>query len=127
MNGFANILSILEAFRARIRSRARAKGWSKGSRLREVGVGSPGLVGRCTDGSCWRTEIFWTGRDYGYNRGLEDIPSRTVVRTIGGNFRITISVLIDNVSDHIGFNTKAYLVLFSQMFQFPNGLLSGCQ
>lgn len=71
MNGFANILSILAAFRARVRSRARAKGWSKGSRLREVGVGSPGLVGRCADGSCWRTEIFWTGRDYhdGHDQG----------------------------------------------------------
>lgn len=69
MKGFANILSILAAFRARIRSRARAKGWSKGSRLREVGVGSPGRAGRCADGACWRTEIFWTWCDYGRERG----------------------------------------------------------
>lgn len=77
MNGFANILSILAAFTARMRSRARAKGWSRGSRLREVGVGSPGLAGRCADGACCRTEIFWAGGEHGLAIGRRtDLPSR---------------------------------------------------
>ena len=52
MKGLANILSIFAAFRARVRSLARAKGCIKGSRLRNVGVGSPGLVGRRISGAC---------------------------------------------------------------------------
>lgn len=58
MNGFANMRSILSAFSARVRSRARAKECMRGSRFREVGVGSPGRAGRCVDGACWSTDIF---------------------------------------------------------------------
>jgi hypothetical protein len=45
-NGFAKILSSFAAFKARVRSRALAKGCINGLRLREVGTGSPGLLGR---------------------------------------------------------------------------------
>jgi len=51
--------SIFAAFNARVRSRARANGCIKGSRLREVGVGSPGRTAMWEDGACWRTDIFW--------------------------------------------------------------------
>ena len=57
--GFANILSIFAAFNARVRSRARANGCISGSRLREVGAGSPGRRAMWDDGACWRTDIFW--------------------------------------------------------------------
>lgn len=87
--GFANILSILAAFRARVRSRARAKGWSKGSRLREVGVGSPGLVGRCADGACWRTEIFWAGRNYRHDWGAQGHTIACRKYAAGGNLKMT--------------------------------------
>ena len=59
MNGFANMRSIFAAFSARVRSRARENGCILGSRLRWVGVGSPGRAGRCAEGACWRTDIFW--------------------------------------------------------------------
>ena len=56
--GLANIRSIFAAFKARVLSLARANGCSSGSRFLEVGVGSPGRIGRCVDGSCCSTEIF---------------------------------------------------------------------
>ncbi len=59
MNGLANIRSIFAAFRARVRSRARANGCIRGFRLRDLGVGSPGRIAICSAGLCWRTEIFY--------------------------------------------------------------------
>ena len=50
--GFANIRSIFTAFNARVRSLARANGCMRGSRFRDVGVGSPGRAGRWADGAC---------------------------------------------------------------------------
>jgi hypothetical protein len=45
--GLANIRSIFAAFKARVLSRARANGCINGSRFLDVGVGSPGRIGRC--------------------------------------------------------------------------------
>ena len=76
MNGLAKIRSSLAAFTARLRSRALANGCMRGSRFREVGVGSPGRAGRCVEGACCSTEIFYTSYDY-YNcirACTEDIP-----------------------------------------------------
>ena len=76
MNGLAKIRSSLAAFTARVRSRALANGCMRGSRFREVGVGSPGRAGRCVEGACCSTEIFYTSYDY-YNCirvCTEDIP-----------------------------------------------------
>lgn len=61
--GLANIRSIFAAFNARVLSRARANGCINGSKFLEVGVGSPGRIGRCADGSCCSTEIFYPHRD----------------------------------------------------------------
>ena len=44
--GLANIRSIFAAFKARVLSRARANGCINGFRFLEVGVGSPGRIGR---------------------------------------------------------------------------------
>lgn len=58
-NGLAKMRSIFAAFTALIRSRARANGCISGSRLRDVGVGSPGRLGRCAEASCCSTDIFY--------------------------------------------------------------------
>jgi hypothetical protein len=58
INGLENMRSILAAFSARVRSRARANGCCNGSKFLCVGVGSPGLAGRWAEGACCRTEIF---------------------------------------------------------------------
>lgn len=58
INGLENMRSILAAFSARMRSRARANGCCNGSKFLCVGVGSPGRAGRWAEGACCRTEIF---------------------------------------------------------------------
>jgi hypothetical protein len=58
MNGLENMRSILAAFSARVRSRARANGCCNGSKFLCVGVGSPGRAGRWAEGACCRTDIF---------------------------------------------------------------------
>lgn len=77
--GLANIRSIFTALRARVRSRARANGCMSGSRFRDVGVGSPGRVGRWDAGACCKTDIFWRTITIRIGQQKVDLRRTTIV------------------------------------------------
>ena len=91
MNGLANMRSILAAFNARVRSRAREKGCCKGSRFLRVGVGSPGLAGRWAEGACCRTEIFCR-RDQASDEEMSTADFTTIAVVVGEKSKLTVLV-----------------------------------
>jgi hypothetical protein len=109
MNGLENMRSILAAFSARVRSRARANGCCNGSKFLCVGVGSPGRAGRWAEGACCRTEIFCesvgqSSKDVEYSR----ITTIAALRRPGCSF--------------VGLKFSAQFSVISQLVfeRFPN-------
>ena len=98
MNGLENMRSILAAFSARVRSRARANGCCNGSKFLCVGVGSPGRAGRWAEGACCRTDIFCENvsqrsKDVEYSR----ITTITALRSLGCSSMARFTVISQHV------------------------------